>query len=376
MEKLPLMCNYHNFRIEGAHKLCDKYVKGLEYPVVVIEGFPRFMDKADEESKMWSFRRELYLCASRATCFLYLICNAGETTGEDACLKRIKQEIARLVDAVAMPTDPYAKGVREWKFNIKGTTERRKLSVFDELNDKTETKETPTVPALDVTITPVAVAMPSKALTAVDSKSVCFTAPPTVKELATALNLKLFQLNRDLIEMNYFAAPNQILDFDVVAAICAKHNKTYISDNQINDAVVVERNISDNEPSKNKMFPKSQDADIITASPSQSSSDYAPIMKGQVVDLISPRRAKRGDQSSLEARTTLQAESFAEFPQKIDVSETMSVMQFARMLGVQHRDVINWLVRQGQYATGSYLLDAVTMRSIAREYKLGINVLQ
>lgn len=65
---------YHNCRSREAYKLSDKYIKGQDFPVVVIEGFPSFMEKfgtEEEEKQMWQFRRELYLSASRATCFLY-----------------------------------------------------------------------------------------------------------------------------------------------------------------------------------------------------------------------------------------------------------------------------------------------------------------
>ena len=47
--------------------------------------------------------------------------------------------------------------------------------------------------------------------------------PIVVKELALHLGLRPFQLNKDLIEMNIFPSPNQVLEQEVVSALCKKH---------------------------------------------------------------------------------------------------------------------------------------------------------
>ena len=47
--------------------------------------------------------------------------------------------------------------------------------------------------------------------------------PIVVRELAVHLGLKPFQLNKDLIEMNIFPSPNQVLEQEVVSALCKKH---------------------------------------------------------------------------------------------------------------------------------------------------------
>ena len=47
--------------------------------------------------------------------------------------------------------------------------------------------------------------------------------PIIVRELAGHLGLKPFQLNKDLIEMNIFPSPNQVLEQDIVLALCKKH---------------------------------------------------------------------------------------------------------------------------------------------------------
>ena len=50
--------------------------------------------------------------------------------------------------------------------------------------------------------------------------------PILVKELAAHLGLKPFQLNKDLIAMNIFPSPNQVLEQDIVTVLCKKHGFT------------------------------------------------------------------------------------------------------------------------------------------------------
>lgn len=134
-EKLQRDFTYHNCRTGAAEawELNDKYIKGQDYPVVVIEGFPRFMDQFSDkqaEDKMWAFRRELYLCASRATCFLYIICDV--TSAEE--IDRINSEINSLLEQVSTPRsdDQEANGTRSWSFVIKETTESRTMAEFSD----------------------------------------------------------------------------------------------------------------------------------------------------------------------------------------------------------------------------------------------------
>ena len=130
---------YHNCRSNEAHLITDKYVKGQEFPVVVIEGFPGFMDryedsnfgKADEE-KMWRFRREVYLCASRATCFLYFVLREADRELRSPEAERIRQEILALVRFCSLATDVHSGGTRTWKMDVRTTGQRRSMAVFDD----------------------------------------------------------------------------------------------------------------------------------------------------------------------------------------------------------------------------------------------------
>lgn len=129
---------YHNCRTDAreARELNDKYIKGQDYPVVVIEGFPGFMDQYDTETaenRMWQFRRELYLCASRATCFLFFVCNVKE----DKEISNINKELNDLVTSCSSP-DPANEdtaGTRNWKLRIKETGVRRTMKDFSDMEN-------------------------------------------------------------------------------------------------------------------------------------------------------------------------------------------------------------------------------------------------
>ncbi len=94
-----------------------------------------------------------------------------------------------------------------------------------------------TVPPIPPVTPPAAPAMPSSGGDAtpdvlatpaptgdVPAEKVLHIKPPIiVRELAGHLGLKPFQLNKDLIEMNIFPSPNQVLEQDIVLALCKKH---------------------------------------------------------------------------------------------------------------------------------------------------------
>ena len=132
-EKLQQHFTYHNCRTEEAVDLNDKYIKGQDYPVVVIEGFPRFMDQyADKatEDDMWAFRRELYLCASRATCFLFFICSV--TASEE--IDRINLELNSLIKEVSSPRfrNHRGNGTKEWSFILNPSEITRSMDEYSD----------------------------------------------------------------------------------------------------------------------------------------------------------------------------------------------------------------------------------------------------
>ncbi len=61
----------------------------------------------------------------------------------------------------------------------------------------------------------------------VDEKIIHLKPPFTVKDLATAMGIKPFQVISDLMEMNIFASINQNIEADVAAKVCTKHGLTF-----------------------------------------------------------------------------------------------------------------------------------------------------
>ncbi len=60
-----------------------------------------------------------------------------------------------------------------------------------------------------------------------DEKVIHLKPPFTVKDLATAMGIKPFQVISDLMEMNIFASINQTIEADVAAKVCTKHGLTF-----------------------------------------------------------------------------------------------------------------------------------------------------
>jgi hypothetical protein len=121
---------YHNLNSGESIDLTDKYVKGQDFPIVVIEGFSENMNKWDspeEEQIMWQRRKELYICASRATAFLFLIPRTGSdvAVGMDTEV----QELVRQLSARSQAQD------RAWRFIISPATERKRMDVFTDAQE-------------------------------------------------------------------------------------------------------------------------------------------------------------------------------------------------------------------------------------------------
>ncbi len=76
-------------------------------------------------------------------------------------------------------------------------------------------------PAGDTTVTPSTEEVGKNGLKILHIKP-----PIIVRDLAGHLGLKPFQLNRDLIAMDIFASPTQVLEPNIVQALCEKHGFT------------------------------------------------------------------------------------------------------------------------------------------------------
>lgn len=135
---------YHPMDGWGVPSLIDKYIKGQDFSVVVIEGFPpaaadgnfspdsRRPDEA--EQKMWQARRELYLCASRANVFLLFVIKPGSP-----CEHEIEEMLSYL-------RSPHEAAKRMWRLQFGEANPVRRPADVDNIADESTVTPVPSVP--------------------------------------------------------------------------------------------------------------------------------------------------------------------------------------------------------------------------------------
>jgi hypothetical protein len=119
---------YHDVSHAHSASMVDKYIKGQEYPVVVIEGVPEKMNDLENEAEMWKARKELYLCASRATAFLFFIYNPQEAT---EATKAVRSELRTIVHTLSRPRSHSGPSGKEWQFEVRWD-KHRPMDLFRE----------------------------------------------------------------------------------------------------------------------------------------------------------------------------------------------------------------------------------------------------
>jgi len=128
---------YHNLNCAESVELTDKYIKGQDFPIVVIEGFSEDMNRfssPESEQRMWQRRKELYICSSRATAFLFLVASPEKSAGNPAF-----QEINEIVKQLSSPVRDQDGFPRTWRFSILPSKpeEKRKMDVFTDAAETT-----------------------------------------------------------------------------------------------------------------------------------------------------------------------------------------------------------------------------------------------
>lgn len=123
---------YHNLHTSESVNIIDKYIKGQEFPVVIIEGVGDDFNNFDDEERMFAHRRELYLCASRATVFLFFIYSGAQGGAEP-----VSQELEALRKKLALPIEE-SKSSQRWGFQFNIHDKAIPLSQFEDLVDPLE----------------------------------------------------------------------------------------------------------------------------------------------------------------------------------------------------------------------------------------------
>jgi len=122
----------------------DKYIKGQEFGIVIIEGLPSDMNPQDlpnieeswgdktskSECEMWKSRRNIYVVCSRASAFLYFIADIDRASS-DANI----QELKNLIEQVSLPLRGKNESGQTWTFRITKSNITRKPPVFRDIDD-------------------------------------------------------------------------------------------------------------------------------------------------------------------------------------------------------------------------------------------------
>jgi len=193
---------YHNLNSPESVDLVDKYIKGQDFPVVVLEGFSDDINDwkdAAAEQLMWQRRRQLYICASRATAFLFIVARQDSSN-----LNMAAGELKNLVQQLSTPQTDLDKFNRTWRFTITPSDKIRRMDVF---SDVTEPQTAP------VLVTEIEVS---------GHELIILREQVTVRALADALGQKPFAVVAELMKLKVMARVNQIIGFDDAAQVAAQ----------------------------------------------------------------------------------------------------------------------------------------------------------
>jgi hypothetical protein len=104
---------YHQIGQQNPEHFVDINVKGLEFPVVVIEGFPPHFNDSSDLPRMWKARRVHYICASRATGFLYFV------LPPDARAQSPRNEVVEILNQLQRPEHRRANDTgKTWRMEV------------------------------------------------------------------------------------------------------------------------------------------------------------------------------------------------------------------------------------------------------------------
>lgn len=120
----------------------DKYIKGQEFSIVVVEGLPPNInpqelvkendwgkDISELEQKMWIDRKSVYIVCSRATAFLYFIYDLNVSTTLNG------KELKNLIEQVSNPFKGRNESGQTWEFKINKPLTRRKPDLFQDVEN-------------------------------------------------------------------------------------------------------------------------------------------------------------------------------------------------------------------------------------------------
>ena len=167
--------SYHSVHSADAPDLLDKYVKGQEFPVVVIEGVPKMFSWSEAAQEhpnnlkqsrieMWQARRLVYLAASRTNVFLYFI--LPPATAVD-----VAEEFKLMFSELGQHPEQISPSGTLWELHVP------KLGDVETLDDYLDAIEAETV---EETVSTEPVLAPAASDNKAQTSSVDVTLPPAV----------------------------------------------------------------------------------------------------------------------------------------------------------------------------------------------------
>ena len=136
----------------------------------------------------------------------------GAPAEAPAPAKKVPKEVVSLIE-------PKHKTVRK---RTPSTLENKPFATLPSISKILEPEAPPPAAVEEPAPVPAAEHVEGEAVAA-NEKVVHLKPPFTVKDLATAMLIKPFQLIGDLMEMNIFASINQTIEPDIATKVCAKH---------------------------------------------------------------------------------------------------------------------------------------------------------
>lgn len=201
-----------DLRVLEPDHVIDTHIKGREFPVVVIEGLPADLNSSDESS-MLLWRRRLYLCASRATCFLFFVSPDPSAGGVAA---EWDVELSALLKSCSTPSNRQESSSKFWTLEFDYPERALKPDAFREIESPTAEQRpsateltpvlveevtviadakpiTPPLAAVEISPPPAAVAPPQEAPPPQSTQVATKQVAPVAKQEPERLSRKDFQ---------------------------------------------------------------------------------------------------------------------------------------------------------------------------------------
>lgn len=163
-----------DLQVHNPDQVIDAHIKGREFPVVVIEGLPSEGVDQTNVTTMLAWRRRLYLCASRATCFLFFVYPKSDGSPVSTAWN---DELRALLNCCSTPSNRNEGSSKFWHFRFDYPERLLRPVAFSELESANGIDAPTSVPATKPPKLPVASVTMAPALSPMDRVA---PSPPSI----------------------------------------------------------------------------------------------------------------------------------------------------------------------------------------------------